>query len=418
MAGLPFLYLSEPDEVEWMMRQRSDVLIKDKTMQRLRRIVGNGLLVSEGDFWRKQRGLIAHAFTPRRIRTYGETMAGIAERFADGLRPGDTVDIHEAMNRVTMEIVAKTLFDADVSDKGGEVGHALEVIMDFFANSPEVIVDLPEWVPTPRMRRFAQARETVRAIIDDIIRERVRSGTEHGDLLDAMLAARFEDGSAMSPEQLRDECLTLFLAGHETTSLLLAHTFVLLSLHPEVADRMRAEITSVLGERPASADDVKALAYCGRVIDEALRLHPSAWAIGRETVVDVELGGRTVPKGTQLVTSQWAMHRDPRFYPNPEAFVPDRWTPSMRRELPRGAYFPFADGPRVCIGNHFAMMEAMLILVSLVRRYEFDLLPGERLEFAPSVTLRARRGIKMLVRPAPAVPAASREDSTRFIERP
>lgn len=398
MAGLPFLYLHEPADVEWMLRQRSEVLVKDRTMQHLRRIVGNGLLVSEGEFWRRQRGMIAHAFTPRRIRTYGETMASIAERFARTLTHDGVVDIHDAMNRVTMEIVAKTLFDADVSDRGGDVGRALEVIMDFFANSPEVLLDLPDWVPTPRLRRFGAARETVRTIIDDIIRQRVRVGGEHGDLLDAMLAARPEDGARMSYEQLRDECLTLFLAGHETTSLLLAHTFVLLSLHPDIADRLRGEIDSVLGDRPATAEDAKALVHCDRVLSEALRLYPSAWAIGRETVVDVDLGGRTIPKGTQLIASQWAMHRDPRFFPNPEAFVPDRWTPAMRRDLPRGAYFPFADGPRVCIGNHFAMLEALLVLVAIVRRFQLELVPGERLEFAPSVTLRARRGIKMRAR--------------------
>lgn len=398
MAGHAFVYLHDPADVEWMLRQRSDVLVKDHFLQTLRRIVGNGILVSEGEFWRRQRGLMAHAFTPRRIASYVTPMAEITARFADTLKDGAAVDIHDAMNRVTMEIVAKTLFDADVADKGGIVGRAIEDIMDFFANSPEAVLNLPDWFPSPRMRRFVAARDSVRAIIDEIIRERARDDADRGDLLGALLAARAEDGKGMSDEQLRDECVTLFLAGHETTSLLLAHTFYALAARPDIVARIREEADAVLGEREPTADDVKALPYSERVLTEALRLYPSAWAIGREVVDRVELHGRVFPKGTQLMTSQWAMQRDPRHFADPLVFDPDRWTPEKRREVPRGAYFPFADGPRVCIGNHFAMLEAQILLVGLLRRVSFELEPGEVLEFAPSVTLRPKKGIRMRVR--------------------
>jgi len=398
MAGKQFLYLAEPDEVEWMFRQRSEVLTKDSYAQELRRVVGNGLLVSEGEFWRRQRGLMAHAFTPKRIRSYGDSIAQIADRFASRLVDDSVVDIHDAMNRVTMEIVAKTLFDADLSDRGGEVGHAIERIMEFYANSPESILRVPDWFPTRRVRDFVTARETVRSIIDDLIRERRASGTDHGDLLSVMLHAAEADGTRMSDEHLRDELLTLFLAGHETTSLLLAHTFFLLSHHPDVTARLRDEAIAVLGDRVPTADDARSLVYADQVLTEGLRLYPSAWVTGREVVADVELKGRTIAKGTQLMVSTWAMHRDPKYFPNPEAFIPDRWTPEAKKRTPRGVFFPFGDGPRVCIGQHFAMLEAVLLLSSIVRRVDLELLPGERLTFAPSVTLRAAKGVRMRVR--------------------
>jgi cytochrome P450 len=402
MVGRSFVYLAEPEDVEWMFRQRLDVLEKDAYTHELGRLLGKGLLVSEGEFWRRQRGLMAHAFTPKRIRTYGEAMGVIAERFASKLVEGEVLDVHQAMNRVTMEIVAKTLFDSDVADKGLEVGHALEDVLEFFANSPEAVFRLPDWVPTPRLRRFVEGRRTIERVVDDIIRERKASGADHGDLLSAMIASQHEDGKGMSDAQLRDECVTLFLAGHETTALLLAHAFVLLSQHPGVAAKIRAELERELGGRAPTADDVKALVYTDHVIHEALRLYPSAWAMGREVVQEVTLRGERLAPGTQLMASQWAMHRDPRFFPNPEAFLPERWSDGLKRKLPRGAFFPFADGPRVCIGAHFALMEAALVLAPIVRRWQLELLPGERLEFAPSVTLRTRRGVKMRVRRAPA----------------
>jgi cytochrome P450 len=400
MAGRSFVYLGDPEDVEWMFRQRADVLEKDAFTHELGRLLGKGLLVSEGEFWRRQRGLMAHAFTPKRIRSYGESMAVIAERFADTLEDGEVVDIHRSMNRVTMAIVAKTLFDSDVSDRGLEVGHALEDVLEFFANSPEAVLRLPDWVPTPRLRRFVAGRRTIERVVDDIIRERRASGEDRGDLLSAMLASQHEDGKGMSDAQLRDECVTLFLAGHETTALLLAHAFVLLSQHPAVADRIREELEGELAGRAPTVDDMKRLPYTDQVIQEALRVYPSAWAVGREVVNEITLKGHRLAPGTQLMASQWAMHRDPRFFPNPEAFIPERWAGDAKRKLPRGAFFPFADGPRVCIGNHFALTEAFLVLVAIVRKWNLELLPGERLEFAPSVTLRTRRGVKMRVRAA------------------
>ena len=397
MVGLSFLYLHDPEDVEWMLRQRSDVLTKDEFLRNVNRLIGNGILISEGDFWRKQRGLMAHAFTPRRIAAYVAPMAEIASRYADALSNDAVIDIHDAMNRVTMEIVAKTLFDADVADEGAQVGHAIEDVMAYFANSLELVLDVPDWFPSPTMRRYVRARTRVRDIIDRIIRERAAGEVDRGDLLGALLLARDEDGQPMDPAQLRDECVTLFLAGHETTSLVLAHTFYALASRPEVVTKLRAEIARVLGDREPTADDVKDLVYTERVLLEGLRLYPSAWGIGREAACDVTIRGRTYPKGTQLMASQWAMHRDARHFPDPLRFDPDRWTPEMRKALPRGAYFPFADGPRVCIGNHFAMLEAQIILVSLVRRLSLALEPGETLELAPSITLRPKRGVRMRV---------------------
>jgi cytochrome P450 len=397
VSGRRFYVIAEPELVDWMFRQRSEVLTKDSFSQELRRLLGNGLLVNEGDFWRRQRGLMTRAFTPKRTDSYGEAMATISEGFASRLEDGQVLDIHDAMNRVTMEIVAKTLFDSDVAHEGGAIGRALELVMEFYANSPEAMFRVPGWVPTPRLRRFAEGKAVIDRVIGGIIEERRASGVDHGDLLSAMLEARESDGERMTETQLRDECVTLFVAGHETTAVLLAHLFVLLSKHPEVAARIRAEVAQVKGSGPLTVEDVRSLPYTEQVVHEGLRLYPSVWTVAREVVADCEVGGVQLAKGTQLLASQWAMHRDARYYENPEAFVPERWTPAFKKSLPRGAYFPFGDGPRVCIGNHFAHLEAMLILASIVQRWELDLLPGTRLEFAPSVTLRAQH-VSMRVR--------------------
>jgi cytochrome P450 len=227
--------------------------------------------------------------------------------------------------------------------------------------------------------------------IDDLVYRVIaarRAGEPREDLLGTLLAARDDDGAPMSDQQLRDEVITLFLAGHETTALALAHTFYLLSKNPDVERRLHAEVVSVLGGRLPSADDVRALPYTERVLKEVLRLYPPAWTTGREAAEEVEIGGYRIPKGAQILTSQWVVHRDPRWFPNPEGFDPDRWTPERAKGLPRFAYFPFGGGPRICIGNHFAIMEATLILAIIMQRFRIELLPGQRLDLRPSVTLR------------------------------
>lgn len=386
--GRPFFLVSHPDDVEAVLVKHARVMLRDEFIVVLERLLGKGLLTSDGELWKHQRKRMAQAFVPRRIRSYGEAMVRVTEA---ALRPwgdGQTINLHQEMSRVTMEVVADVLFGSGIGPDGVRTVRAsMEIVNEYLANSPEAILKLPGWVPTPRNVAVNRAVKQVDELLYRIIARR-RGGEPQGDLLGTLLSAQDDEGARMTDEQLRDEAITLFLAGHETTALLLAHTFYLLSKHPDVERRLSDEIASVLEGRRPTADDVRALPCAERVLKETMRLYPPAWTTGREAGEDVEIGGYVIPKGAQLLLSQWIVHRDPRWFPNPEGFDPDRWLPERARDLPRFAYFPFGGGPRICIGNHFALMEATLILTLIVQRFRVELLPGQRLVLEPSVTLR------------------------------
>jgi cytochrome P450 len=407
VLGRPWFLISHPDDIEAVFVQHARIMGRDRYIEILERTLGLGLLTSDGDLWKRQRKLMAKAFTPKRIRSYGAAMARVGARGVARWRDGLRINLHREMSRITMEVVADVLFGTGVSPADVRtVGEAMEHINEYYANSPEALVMLPEWVPTPRHRRVRRAVAQIDELIYRIVAER-RAGAPRDDFLGTLLAAQDDEGIGMSDRQLRDEAVTLFLAGHETTALALAHTLYLLSKHPHARRRAQREVDEVLGGRLPEAGDVEKLAYVGRVLREAMRLCPPAWTTGREATADLELGGYPVPAGAQILVSQWVVHRDPRFFPNPEAFDPDRWADAAR--IPRYAYFPFGGGPRVCIGNHFAMMEATLLLAIVLQRFEVDLLPGERLTFRPSVTLRQKgpglRARLVARRPATRVPA-------------
>lgn len=389
LGGWWFL-ISHPEDIETLAVKNARIMVRDDYIVVLQRALGLGLLTSDGDLWKRQRKLMAQAFTPKRIAEYASAMVRVTDRAVASWRHGEEINLHEAMSRVTMEVVADVLFGASISASDVEtVRESMETINEFFANSPEAIAKLPGWVPTPRNRRFNRAVAHIDELIYSIIARR-RAGEQRDDLLGTLLAAQDEGGAGMSDQQLRDEAITLFLAGHETTALALAHTLYLLSKHPVVERRLFAEVDGVLEGRLPAAEDVRALPYTDRVLKEAMRLYPPAWTIGREAAEDFELGGVHIPKGAQIMMSQWVVHRDPRWFPNPEGFDPDRWEPERAKALPRFAYFPFGAGPRICIGSHFAMMEATLILAMITQRYRIELLPNQRLELKPSVTLRQK----------------------------
>ena len=391
MLGGRWFLISNPEDIEALLVTNAKIMGRDDYSDVLSRALGMGLLTSEGELWKRQRRLMSQAFVPKRIQTYADAMVRVTE---DALRPwrhGTEVNLHGEMSRVTMEVVAAVLFGASISPADGEtVRSSMEVVNEFFANSPEAIFKIAEWIPTPRNVRMRRAVAKIDALIYRIIGARRASGEARDDLLGTLLAAQDDDGAKMDDKQLRDEAVTLFLAGHETTALALAHTLFLLSMHPEVERKLHAEIVAVLGDRAPTAADVKTLVYTERVVKESMRLYPPAWTTGREALEDVTVRGHRIPKGAQILLSQWVVHRDARWFPNPEGFDPDRWLPERARTLPRFAYFPFGGGPRVCIGNHFAMMEATLILVLIVRRWQVDLVAGQRLELKPSVTLRQK----------------------------
>jgi cytochrome P450 len=416
--GQDYFLVNHPDDIEDVLVKQSAVMGRDEYVVVLERALGQGLLTSSGELWRRQRKLMAQAFTPRRIRDYGETMARVtasALRYEDG----EIINIHVEMARITMEVVAAVLLGATLRPSDlAMVGESLEVLNTFFANSPEAMLKVPAWVPTPLNRKVTAAVKRLDGLIYSILAARraeraqqsreAKASTseprepresEKEDLLGVLLSAQDDLGGTMSDRQLRDEAMTLFLAGHETTALALAYTFYLLSTHPAAEQRVREELDRVLGDRLPTADDVKQLAYTERVLKESMRLYPPAWTTGRQAEADVVVGGYRVPKGSQLLLSQWIVHRDRRFFPDPEAFDPDRWLPERAKTLPKYAYFPFGGGPRVCIGNHFAMMEATLILAVVLKRYHLELLPGQALAFKPSVTLRQQGpGLRMRAR--------------------
>ena len=407
ILGTRWIIVNNPRDIEEAMVKRAAIMGRDEYVEILEHALGKGLLTSDGELWRRQRKLMAQAFTPKRIREYAATMSEVTDAGITWT-DGEVINIHDEMSRVTMEVVARVLFGTGVARDDVElVRDSMEATAAYYANSPEALAKLPTWIPTPRNLQLRRAVKRIDALLYRIISDR-RSGRERPpegerlDLLGTLLAACDDEGVGMSDQQLRDEAITLFLAGHETTALALAHTLTLISTHPEVERRLVAELNEVLGGRRPEAADYKKLTYTEQVLKEGMRLYPPAWTTGRAVLEEMELGGYRIPAGAQLIFCQWVVHRDRRFYPDPEAFNPDRWTPEATRDLPRYAYFPFGGGPRVCIGNHFAMMEAVLILAVIMQRVHLELLPGQRLELVPSVTLRAKQGLRMRVATRPA----------------
>jgi cytochrome P450 len=417
VLGRPWFILSHPEDIERVLVKEARIMKREDGVAIIRRVLGQGLLTSEGDLWKRQRKLMAQAFSPKRINEYAAAMVRVTDESLDEWRTGQTANLHQEMSRVTMKVVADVLFGASMAPGDVEaVGSALEVVNEFFSGSVEALLRVPKWVPTLRNVRVNRAMATLDQVVYGILARR-RGGEQKDDLLGTLLSARDDDGAGMSDAQLRDEVMTLFLAGHETTSLALAHTLYLLSKHPAIEQRLYAEIASVLHGRLPSADDVRALPFAEAVIKETMRLYPPAWATGRENLEPFELRGTMIPAGAQLISSQWIVHRDARWFPNPEGFDPERWSPERAKEVPRYAYFPFGGGPRICIGNHFAMMEATLLLTLIVQRFRVELLAGERLDLRPAVTLRQKgpglrvrivaRELPRVIRSAPEARASS-----------
>ena len=400
---LELYFVADPACIEEILVKKAESFRKDRTSRLLSRVVGNGLLVNEGDSWRRQRRLLQPAFHHRQLQSYAAVMTGAIAKASATWKPGEVRNVHEDMMAVTLNIVAETLFGADVSADAGHIGQIISELMEQFGR----IVGLkarflpPAWVPTPTNRQFqASARkvdQVIRGIIDARRRkQRLQPDGESGDdLLSLLIRARDEDGSSMTDAQVRDEAVTLFLAGHETTALALTYSLYLLATHPDCQDRLADELAQVLGGRPPGLGDLESLKYTDAVLLEAMRLYPPAWVMAREALTDVEIGGFRFGKGAEFVMSPWVLHRDPRNFQAPEAFQPERWQGDLAQRLPRFAYFPFGGGPRVCIGNRFAMMEAKLVLAAALQRFRFEVTPQTELTLLPSVTLRPRHGLRL-----------------------
>ncbi len=364
--GPPAYLISQPEHVEYVLVKNNRNFVRDRYTRAELRILGNGLLVNEGDSWRRQRRLAQPAF-------------------------------HRAeMMRLTLEIVAKTLFDADISREAEGVGRSMGVIMARSSDQGNNVFlrMLPDSLPTPGNLAYRRATRRLDGLIHALVEERRRSGVDAGDLLSMLLRAEDEDGGGMSDEQLRDEAMTIILAGHETTAIALSWTWYLLGTHPEVEARLSAELEEVLGGRAPTVEDLPRLRYADAVIKESMRLYPPAWAVGREALEDCEIGGYHVPAGTQMFISQYVIQRDGRFFDGPETFDPDRWRDGSTEDLPPYAYFPFGGGPRLCIGSGFAKMEAVLLLATVAQRFRLEPVSERPPVPQPSITLRPRDGIR------------------------
>jgi len=399
VAGLRVLnfktvFINHPSLIEEVLVTNARKYSKGRVLRANRHVFGEGLLTSEGDFWLRQRRLAQPAFHRARIASYAATMVDYTERMVQGWRGGEERDAHQEMMRLTLEIVAKTLFDADVEGDAQEVGKSLELLLEIGANFRRTIF-VPHWLPTPTNLRVRREVKQIEKILYRIIAERRASGRDAGDLLSMLLSAQDEDGSRMTDRQLRDETITLFLAGHETTASTLSWTWWLLARHPAVEAKLHAELDAVLGDRAPTLDDLPKLRYTGHLITESLRLYPAAWGMARLVVEDHEIAGYAVTKGMGVAMAQWVVHRDPRWYDAPEEFRPERWEDDLLKRLPRFAYFPFGGGPRQCIGNAFALMEAALILATIARKFRFLLVADHPVVPLASITLRPRHGVRV-----------------------
>lgn len=387
---------NHPDDIEAVLVTHNKKFIKGRALRANKRIFGEGLLTSEGDAWLRQRRLTQPAFHRARIATYADTMVRFTQQAVKGWSDGESRNVHEEMMRLTLAIVAKTLFDADVAREAEEIGKALEVVMQVNTD-PRRLLFVPAWLPTPANLAMKRAVHRLDGVIYRIISERRATAHEAGDLLSLLLDAKDEDGSGMSDRQLRDEAVTLFLAGHETTAITLSWTWWLLAQHPEIEAKLHAELAGVLGGREPTFDDLPRLRYLEMVLSESLRLYPPAWSMVRMAIEDAEIGGYRVPAGCGVAMSQYVVHRDPRFFEAPEDFRPERWENDLAKRLPKFAYFPFGGGPRICIGNSFALMEATLILATIAQKFRLSLVPGENVKPLPSITLRPQNGVSVIL---------------------
>lgn len=372
----------------------------------LRPVVGNGLLTSDGDFWRRQRRLAAPAFHRKRIAAFATTMTAATDAMLQTwhtlAKDGRPLDVNEAMMHLTLEIVGKTLFSIDLTREADTVGEAFSVVNEEIAHLTSIpFADLGLKLPfLPTTRRINKNTAVLTQIVHGIIQERRQSGLETEDLLGMLMAARDEDsGERMSDQQLHDEVMTIMLAGHETTAVALAWTFYLLSEHPAVRAELEAEVDGVLNGRLPTMDDMPNLPYTTMVLEESMRLYPPAYAIARWGHEEDEVGGYYLPKNAVITTSPYVTHRHPEFWDDPEQFDPQRFTPERKAERPRYAYLPFGGGPRICIGNSFAMTEATLLLASIVQRYRLSLVPGTRVALEPLITLRPKGHLMMTLTP-------------------
>ena len=395
----PAFLVNHPDLIRDLLVTNHAKFMKGRALQRAKGLLGEGLLTSEKEFHLRQRRMIQPAFHRSRINDYGKTMIEFGEMMAGEWRDGEVRDVDKEMMRLTLWIVGKTLFNSNVEETTGEVGAAMTTIVSMFNFMLFPFSELLEKLPLPPVKKLKLARRTLDDLIYKIIDERRKSGEDTGDLLSMLLMAQDEEtGGAMTDRQVRDECLTLFLAGHETTANALVWTFYLLSQNPEAEAKFHAEIDEVLGANEVTPEDYPRLKYTEQIFAESMRLFPPAWTVGRLSTVEHEFNGFQIPVKALVLASPFVMQRDPRFWENADDFQPERWdTLSIKEAGNKFIYFPFSKGVRSCIGESFAWMEGVLLLAILGRKWKLSLIPEQKIGLQAMITLRPKFGMKMRI---------------------
>jgi cytochrome P450 len=396
---VPICQITHPDQIEQVLVRQSANFHKSRDYGALKFILGNGLLTNEGASWQEQRQLIQPAFRHENILAYGEIMADSTARHLARWEDGEARDLHQEMAELTLDIVSKSLFGTNAAHLAHEVGEEIAAVMERFQAMAALSFLLPANFPIPKTPRVLRSKKKLDGVVLSMIRDRRKNKTTGEDLLQRLLDAQDEAGRQMSDEQLKDEVMTLFLAGHETTANALTWTWYLLAQHPQAEQALGREIDRVLAGHAPTLGDLPRLPYTEMVVKESMRLFPPAWGFGRLALEEFELDGYRIPAGTNIFITQWLTHRDSRFFPDPLRFDPERWRedPVRKGKIPRFAYFPFGGGPRVCIGAGFAMLEAALLLATIAQRYRFTLAPNAKVTPLFSVTLRPKCGLPMVL---------------------
>jgi cytochrome P450 len=399
----PVYFVNHPDGVKHVLQDNHGNYKKNYFYDRLRPIMGNGLFTSSGDFWLRQRRLAQPAFHRQTLSAFADLIvrhtAKMLERWELYARDGRVFDVHAELSQLTLVVVGDALFSIDLAAGAAHVGQALTDAIAVTGDRFQELAPLPLGIPTPNNRRLVRAIRILDDVVGNIVAQRRSAGDAKRDLLGLFMSARdAESGDGMSDAQLRDEVMTMVLAGHETTANALAFTFHLLSRHPEICRRLSAEVRSALGDDPPTFERLASLRYASQVTDEAMRLFPPLWAIGRKAVDDDEIGGYAIPRGANIILVQYTTHRHRDFWENPEGFDPDRFSTEASAGRHRYAFFPFGGGPRMCIGSHFAVMEMQIVVSMAVQRFRLDMAPHCPVDLDPAVVLRPARGIMVTAR--------------------
>jgi len=397
IGGMDVYFLHRPDDVRDVLVTHDRLFTKGYALQQAKVLLGEGLLTSEGALHQKQRRLMQPAFHHERIAGYARTMVELSEAMMTRWKDGAEIDIHAEMMHLTMQIVGQTLFGKAIFAEANDISESMDAFMRQFPRLMNPLRPILDALPLPGTLRWRKAQGILDKFIGETIKERRATGEDRGDLLSMLLSAQDAegDGTGMNDRQVRDEVMTLFLAGHETTANALTWTWYLLGQYPEVEQKVHEEIEAVLGGRTPSFGDVPKLTYLRQVFSESMRVYPPAWIIGRRAIADVEIGGYTIPKRAIVIVSPYIVHHQAKYFPDPDKFDPSRWTKDAEQTRPKFAYFPFAAGSRSCIGEAFAWTEGILVLAAIAQRWKLNVLPGQKIGLLPMVTLRPDRPVRV-----------------------